>query len=300
MNTSKGIVLFARNNEKIDYLKQAYFLAKKARILLNLPTTVVTDSRLYLLEKYPDAEEVFDNIISVVWKDKNQNEQTVLSKNENHSLKTYRDGTLSKSKLKFKNTLRSSVYDITPYYETLVLDTDILLTDDTYSFCFDQCEDFLIYDKSYDLANFRDTSEFVFVSDAGIKFYWATVVFFRKTYINKLFFDLLQHIEDNWYHYKSIFQINQSYFRNDYAFSIAIHIMNGYNQGSFAKSMPGKLYHTTDKDICWDIENDRIVFLLEKEKYVGEYTALSWKGTSIHIMNKFSYNRCIDKVIHNV
>lgn len=299
MTYNSGVLLFARNNSKIDYLKQAYYLAKQVKRILNLPTTVVTDSKDYLLRSFPDAEHVFDKIISIVWTNEQLTDNTVLGKAENHYYKSYNDGTISTVKLEFKNNLRSTAFDISPYDETLLLDTDILLLDDNFKNCFSQKHDFLIYDKSYDLANFRDYSEFQYVSDAGIKFYWATVIFFRKTKKNKIFFDLLQHIQENWNHYKSIFQINQSYFRNDHAFSIAIHIMNGYNEGNFAYPMPGKLYYTTDKDICWEIRKNKVIFLLEKERHKGEYILMSWQGITVHIMNKFSLNRCLDKIGFN-
>jgi len=300
MSNNSGVLLFARNNTKVDYLKQAYFLAKQVKKVLNLPTTVVTDSKNYLLESFPDAEKVFDKILSISWSKNNNNVDFVVGKDENHFYKTYSDGTIFKTKLEFKNNLRSTAFRISPYDETLLLDTDILLLDNLYKHCFTQDHDFLIYDKSYDLAGFRNYSEFQYVSDIGVKFYWATAIFFRKTEKNKIFFELVEHIQDNWHHYKSIFQIKQSYFRNDHAFSIAIHIMNGYNDGDFAKLMPGKLYFTTDKDICHSIKDDKVIFLLEKENYIGEYTLMSWQGVTIHVMNKFSLNRCIDMVNQNV
>jgi len=288
MNKSAGILLFANNNEKIDYLKQAYFLAKKVKYYLNLPTTVVTDSVKYLKDQYRDADVVFDKIVEVSWSD------------ENYFYKNYRDGTLTKIKLQFKNQLRSKAYDISPYNETLLLDTDIILCNNQYIQCFLQNNNFLIYHNTCDLSLFRKSNEFTYINDIGVKFYWATAVFFRKSKENKIFFNLLQHIQENWNHYRSIFQINQSYFRNDHAFSIAIHIMNGYTEGDFAKSMPGKLYYTTDKDICYDIKDEKITFLLEKEDYLGEYTLAVTNGLSIHVMNKFSLNRCIDMELQNV
>jgi len=297
---SKGILLYARNNSKIDYTKQAYFLAKRVKNILGLPTSIVTDSELYLKTQFPDCEKVFDKIIPIVWSENSNVDGTILSKFENHFYKLYRDGTISKQKLAFKNQLRSSAYDVTPYNETLLLDTDIVLSNTNFLHCFEQKNNFQIYHESFDLAGFRDYSEFKYINDIGIKFYWATIVFFRKTEENKIFFDLLKHIQDNWNHYKSVFQINQSYFRNDHAFSIAIHIMNGYTEGDFASSLPGKLYYTTDKDICWDIDKNKITFLLEKENYVGEYTLASWNDVTIHVMNKFSLNRCIDKELKNV
>lgn len=294
---SKGVLLFARNNTQVDYVKQAYFLAIRVKEVLGLPTTVVTDSTEYLKTTYTDWDTVFDRVISVVWKKEDLTENTTFSKTESHTYKQYHDGTAVQKKLEFKNETRTLAYEISPYQETLLLDTDIVLMDDSYLHCFNQPYDFLIYDKAYDLAGFRDYSEFDYVSDTGVKFYWATCVFFRKTDKNKIFFDLLQHIQENWKHYNTVFQINRSVYRNDHAFSIAIHVMNGYQEGEFAKAMPGKLFYTTDRDICWKIDDNELLILLEKKNHLGEYTPVRWKNYSLHVMNKFSLNRCIDEVL---
>ena len=297
---SKGILVFARNNNTIDYVKQAYFLALQAKKHLNLPTTIVTDSTEYLKSHYKDWNTVFDKVISIVWEEKDLVEDTTLSKTENHTYKMYHDGTMSQKKLQFKNETRSLAYDLSPYNETLLLDSDIVIVNDMYNACFEQSNDFLIYDKNaYDIAGFRDYSEFDTVSDAGIKFYWATVVFFRKTKTNKIFFDLVQHIQENWNHYNTAFMLNRATYRNDHVFSIAIHIMNGFQDGDFAKPMPGKLYFIADKDILWSIKDNSLLVLLEKENYVGEYTTILLDNFNLHVMNKFSLLRCIDEVLHD-
>ena len=71
--------------------------------------------------------------------------------------------------------------------------------------------------------------------------------------------------------------------------------MNGYQQGTFAGKMPGKLFYTTDKDILHEINDRTFLFLIEKENYLGEYTPIRFKNHNIHIMNKFSLGRIIDK-----
>ena len=283
---SKGVLVYARNNSQVDYIKQAYYLALQIKKYMNLPTSVATDSVDYLKTAFPDYETVFDNIIELEW-------------TTNYTHKRYQDGTLSGRQLEFKNDSRTLSYDITPYEETLLLDTDYIVVNDVLLKAFEQNQDFLIYKTGYDLANFRDYSEFDYISDTSVDFYWATCVFFRKTETNKIFFDLLQHIQENWPHYNSIFQINSSVYRNDHAFSIAIHIMNGYQQGDFAGKMPGKLFYTTDRDIVVDVDNKSFLILVEKEKYLGEYTPIRFKDHNLHIMNKFSLNRMIDKELAN-
>jgi len=107
----------------------------------------------------------------------------------------------------------------------------------------------------------------------------------------------LQHIQENWIHYSNIFQVGTTVYRNDHAFSIAIHIMNGYQKGSFAHKMPGKLFYTIDSDILWELSDNRFTFLVEKEHHLGEYTLIKLCNNTVHVMNKFSLNRIIDKEI---
>ena len=281
MSKNKGILIFARNNAQIDYVKQAHFLAKRIKEYLNLPTSIVTDSVNYLKDTYKDYKTVFDQVIEV---------PVACSP----SVKRYYDGTNIFKQLEFKNDLRTSAFDLTPYDETLMLDSDYVISDSLFKHCFTQDHDFLIYKEAHDLSGFRDHAQFVHVSDTSVDFYWATCVFFRKTETNKIFFELTKHIQENWQHYNSIFQINKGTFRNDWVFSIAIHIMNGYQRGDFSHTMPGKMFFTSDRDILWELQKDNFLFLIQKEKYLGEYTPLRIRGTSVHVMNKFSLNRIID------
>ena len=294
--TSRGILVYARNNSQVDYIKQAYFLAVRVKDYLGLPTTLVTDSAEFLDLEYPNWRLVFEKVIRVVWDSENSQEDTVLSRNETHAQKKFYDGSLVSKQLEWKNNLRSSAYDVSAYEETLVLDSDIVICNNNFAKCFEQKHDFLIYRDAVDLAGIDTGDDFRRISDTSVDFFWATAFFFRKTLDNKVFFDLLKHIEENWTHYKRIFQINAPYFRNDHAFSIAIHIMNGYQTSDFANPMPGTLYFVTDKSILWEINQDSLLILLEKPKYVGEYTPLRINKSTTHVMNKFSLNRCIDEI----
>jgi hypothetical protein len=295
LSLSKGVLVFARNNAQLDYCKQAVFLAKRAKQYLNLPTTIVTDSTEFLLSEYPNATEIFDKIISIVWKKEDLKEDTTLAKFENHGIRTFYDGSLVGKKLEFKNETRTLAYELSPYDETLLLDTDVVICNDIFNECFKQDHNLLLYKTSYDLTEVEKADAFKRVSNTSVDFYWATAVFFRKDASTKIFFDLLQHIQENWKHYDRIYQINTPYYRNDYSFSIAIHIMNGYQQGDFAKPMPGVLYFTTDKSILWNLKDSSMLILLEKPLFKGEYTPLRIKDANVHVMNKFSLSRCIDE-----
>jgi hypothetical protein len=279
---SKGVLVFARNNYQIDYIKQAYFLARRVSKYLGLPTTVVTDSKDYLLWKYPDAESVFDHVI-------------IADCSDMPGDKVFYDGAMVSKTLRWRNGDRPDSYNLSPYDETLVLDTDVVICNDIFLKCFSDQNDLLMYKESTDITGIDRGKEFITISDTSVDFYWATVIFFRKTETNKTFFDLVRHIQDNWDHYRHIFQLRTSQYRNDFSFSIAAHIMNGYQSGNFIMPVPGKLYYVTDKSILWQIASDSLLILLEKPKHNGEYTALRIKNANVHVMNKFSLNRCIDE-----
>lgn len=266
---SKGVLLFAFNNADINYIKQAVFCAKRVREYLDLPTSLVTD-----IELNQSDRQFFDKVISC-------NKEFV------YSTKTYRNGTDRKS-LSFKNIARIMSYDYSPYDETIVLDTDIIICNDQYNKCFQQNRDILLYSNALDIAGYRDYSEFDWISDAGCKFYWATCIFFRKTVKSKIFFDLLKHLHENWNHYNFTYQIGSSVFRNDHCFSIAVHILNNNMPGNYIGEFPGTLYYSTDKDHVKKIAGEDILVYAEKQNMNGSYFPIKTKGLNVHCMNKYS------------
>ena len=281
---SKGAVLIARNNGHIDYIKQAVFLAKRIKKHLNIPVSVATDSIEYLTSEF--GIDDFDKVIQ-------------LDYTAESNMRYFFDGTLSKKTASFKNNNRAGIYDLTPYDETLILDTDYVISNNLLASCFESDSDFMIYKKSDDIAKVRDEREFDKISNTSVDFYWATVVYFRKTEANTIFFNLVKHIEQEWNHYRRVYQITSGLFRNDFAFSIAIHIMNGFQPGNFAQQLPGSMLYTTDKDVLWQMNEDEMMFLVEKKDYLGEYTALKTSGQNIHVMIKASLNRIIDQEFAN-
>ena len=127
---SKGAVLIARNNTEIDYIKQAVFCAKRIIKYLDIPVSIITDNKDYVETHFPDHP--FDSIIEI-------------SNDTNYTYKKYNDGNFTRKNLEFKNTSRSDAYDLSPYNETLLLDTDFIISNDVLKNCFLQQHDFLIY-----------------------------------------------------------------------------------------------------------------------------------------------------------
>lgn len=261
---SKGVLIFAFNNSEIDYVSIAAYAAKQVKKFLNVPVSIVTNKQELV---QPD---IFDQII-------------VFNDNSNQ-VKRFYNGFAEYKLSTWHNTSRSNCYDLSPYEETIVIDSDYIVNCDRLKHCWENKEDFLIYDKSLDLASWRNTSEFEYITQYGPKFYWATVFFFRKTPKTKMFFSLIEYIKSNWEYYRTLYQIPGVKFRNDYAFSIAISILGDDN---FAK-FPHRMLYVTDRDFIVDHKESKMTFLVQKKGTTDQYTAISTDNLDVHVMSKYS------------
>ena len=141
---SNGALIFAHNNSSIDYTKLAVFAATRIKQFLNIPVSIVTDNRKWLDENF--HQHPFDKIIEITAEPATQ--------------KLFYDGTLASKKLEWKNLSRNRAYDLTPYDRTLVIDSDYILCSSILKSAFETDAIFQIYQTSFDLAGWRDTSCF--------------------------------------------------------------------------------------------------------------------------------------------
>jgi hypothetical protein len=148
-----------------------------------------------------------------------------------------------------------------------------------------------LYKNSFPLASWRNDSTFRRLNQYSIKFYWATAFIFEKNPVMESFFDLVSVIKDNWSYYKSLYHLESDIFRNDFAFSIAIHIMNDETDGSFATELPGKMTYIMDCDFLVSALDNKMQFLLDNER---KYTLVKTTGLDVHVMNKQSLLRFLD------
>jgi hypothetical protein len=282
----KGIIIYAHNNSSIDYVKQAIFCTQQIRKHLKLPVTLITSNLEHLEKNYKKQAIIFDKIISVP--DYNTAQQ-----------RTFYDGQNKHITDQWKNHLRSTAYELSPYDETLVMDSDYIVCNNNLSKCFKSKEDFLIHKKSiYINYSSKSESKLKAISDTGVDMYWATVFYFKKTKRVKKLFELIQHIKDNWQFYRFSYQIVDTSFRNDFAYSIAIHMINGFQKGVWPYSLPDKLYHITDRDLVNSFNKEVWNFSLAIDN--NQYMPMSVKGINIHIMNKFALDKIIDKGLNRV
>jgi len=286
---SSGVLMFAHNNREIDYGMMAYVSSRYVDKHLKVPVSLVTDLGTinWLDKKDPSIRKAFDKIILT---------DNLLQPEAQD--KRFYDGSIDYKKTAFKNGFRASAYELTPYDQTLVIDTDVLIKNDRLKHIWESNADFMINSKHNDLAYTRNTSEFHRVSEYTVDFYWATAFYFKKTVWTKTFFNLCQHIVENYNYYRYIYQIPYPVMRNDFVFSIAIHIINGFSNKTVPQTLPAEIYYTLDRDELYQVNDDgTMVFLIQKKDALGQYTLAKTSNQNIHIMNKYSYNRNIEKIL---
>lgn len=273
---NKGYLLIAQNNSANDYIKQAVYCAERIKkFCKGASVSIITNKPEYLKDEYNFS--VFDHIIDAEFPSFSNSRLLF-------------DGALSNRTVQWKNFGRDLAYELTPYDETIILDTDYIFCNDNLDNCFDSVNDIMMYKKSEYLGH-GASQEFSRCADTSVDFYWATVIYFKKSKKSKIFFNLVTHIRENWFYYNNLYQINSANFRNDYAFSIAIHTMNNMNSGNFVGELPGKMYYIKDQDFLHKINQNVMSFLVGKKDHLGEYTMLSTKGLNIHVLNKASLER---------
>ena len=174
----------------------------------------------------------------------------------------------------WNNKGRGTAYDLSPYDQTLLLDCDYLVFDDNLLKIIENLEDYIIAKQN----NFIDGTQTVKMGKYSIPTLWATVIAFNKTNKTRLLFELVKRIERNYSYYWKLYNVNATNFRNDFAFTIADTIINGYKQDK-KNYLPWPII-TINKPIKkLSIEDDKFFLQINDQGYV-------LPKQNLHIMSK--------------
>lgn len=285
----KGILFHAENNEKIDYVELAIASAFMAKEKMNVPAALVIDgvsyaesNNKYYKHLLTSKAGPFNEIVIIP--------PTTLKQERLYS------SSKERIRLSFNNENRINIYNYTPFDQTLILDVDYLVYDDSLNIVWDN-ENILISSKARSVLNNDLGPSDRRLFDKGIKMRWATVFYFKKGPIAKLFFDLLKQIRENYYYYICIYQTRFKYYRNDYSFSIAAHMLNNFNDNGYAvKELPIDILTSISQDIIHKVTKDYIQ-LLSKD-YLTPNLLPVRLNTNVHILNKFDLMKYAKEIIN--
>jgi hypothetical protein len=192
---------------------------------------------------------------------------------------------------------RSEVYDLSPYDETLVIDADYFIMNNVLDQVWESNNDVMINCKYRDVSG-RHKENIEYLDNFSIPMYWATVFYFKKSDFAENLFTLIRHIKYNYKYYYYLYNCSGNLFRNDFAFSMALHILNG----SVAFDVPSLpfnyLNNSFDLDDIYRVNshNDIIMYCADAER-ITNHLLSRFKNMDIHIMNKKAIARCIDDLL---
>ena len=287
---SRGVLMYAYNNPEIDYFKIACANALMVQRNLQVPVTLVTnDGSLHWAETSLGSDFInkcFEKIITT--------EDNYIFDNK----RTYSDTSFSSKSLQFYNADHWQAYELSPYDETLFIDADYLIMSSVLNNCWGSENDIMLDHRILNPGYAKDPSS-KYIDEFGIRQYWATVIYFKKTDFAKFVFEIVKNIQDNYQYYKQLYYFSNGMFRNDYAFSIAIHMLNGFSDTNSAiNELP-----ITCLLMSWDthdihaIHGINDITLYAEKEIKGSYILTRLKDQDVHIMNKWAINRHADRLI---
>jgi len=282
---NKGVIILAHNNRKVDYAKMAIVAAKFAKKNLKVSVSMITDKTtvewMQQSQIWPTAESLFDKIITV---------DRPVTDNQ----RILHDGT-DQDRVPFLNSNRSAVWEHTPYERTLLIDSDFIACSDNLNHYWDINEDVMISGGLNDIQGDRCGVLDQWVSETGVHLYWATTVMFTKNKNTEIFFQLVDYVRENYRYYADLFRFRSDQYRNDISFSVAKHIMEGFEKSNI--TLPDVLT-VQDKDILENVNNDgRLVFAIKSKIDAESFYLASIKDQDVHIMNKQSIIRNYDRLM---
>jgi len=285
---SKGVLIFAHNNRQVDYARMAIIAGGLAAKNLQVSVTLATDDSTVAWMKesniYTTAMKIFEHI-------------RIVNRPEDLQNRKFNDGT-EQVVAPFKNSNRASVYNITPYDRTLLIDSDFFILTDELNNYWDIDSSVLI-SKNYNDILGPERIGYLdrYVSNTGVQLLWATKVMFTKNEESKTFFNLVNHVRENYKRYADVYRYDSRMYRNDIAFAVARHIMYGFETDN-DYSLPD-VFSVPDKDVLYDVSNESLKFLVSP-KLNNNFIATSVKGRDVHIMNKQSIIRNFDKLVEMI
>jgi hypothetical protein len=237
-----GVLIFAYNNEHIDYLAMANWSAKNIRRHLDLPVAVVTDQA-------PPAKYKFEQVIIAGAEGTHQRKFTDLPET-----------------VTWYNGNRMDAYRLSPWSQTLVLDADYVVASDQLKTVLAVNQDFVAPQRAYDVTGNPEFDENNVFGRNRMPMSWATVMMFRRSRHAEMIFNIMTMVKQNWDHYRGLYGISKSTYRNDHALSIALNVTSGHTQTY--PTIPWSLASVSHEHTVTQIDQDhyRVDYINQQNK----------------------------------
>jgi len=208
---TRGYIVIAQNNDTVDYLQQAYALALNLKLtqstVCNLTVCVDADTKKKITAKH---KRVFDHIVDIPWED-------------------------NAKQAEWKINNKWKYYYMTPYDETVILDTDMIFPTDVSHW--------------WDILSQKDiwacTNVKTYRGEKIVDYYYrkdlkankmpniyTAFFYFKKCELASELFKMIQIIFENWerFYFKYMPKGKPDWLSADVAYSLAIHILGIQDQ----------------------------------------------------------------------
>lgn len=273
---SNGFLIYGYNNDKVDYTDIALCNALMIRANSSeKKVTLVTDENSveWLIKKRGNLVKTFDQII--------------LHDGGETQTRRFNDTMKTSHRLLWRNRARADAYHLSPYDNTMMIDADYLIMDNTLDAVWLSYADIMANKTAISLKHEPLHENEQRLEPYGIPMYWATSVFFRKTPQAERFFGMVENIRNHYNYYQQIYHFPGSLYRNDYSFSIAAHVLK---HNVFQLPYPTMMVAGENDDLINVARND---FTFKSED--GSLARI--RDFNIHVMNKFAIMRNADYII---
>lgn len=285
---SRGFLIHAYNNTEIDYGTMALCssLLIKKNLRYNQVALITNQGTIDWARNQHGKlfDRAFDHVVIVDHETKTGNRTFFDTRNHNKVL-PYRNGN------------RVDSYELSPFDETILLDADYLVLDTSLDHCWSTADEIMINRHVIDLDHRLSPPGFdARLNKMGIPLYWATLLYFRKGKTSKCLFDTMRFIKENFAYYQNLYQFSPGgFFRNDYALSIAIHMLHGqFENDPIAQFPMNNIMVATEHDDLIGFVNGNAYFLNQTKP---DRDTIHKVMTNIHVMNKWSITRMANRII---
>lgn len=264
---TQGVVFFAFNSGPIDYVRIARWNAVNVQRHLNLPVTLITDA--------PVSDPIFDQVILV---DNAQADQRIFFDQD--------------QLVPWRNRGRCTAYELSPYNTTLLLDVDYVVASNNLLHLFSDPRDFVCHQRVHDVTQFTDSIETF--GQHRMPMSWATVVKFTRSTVAEQVFDIMSMVQNNYSHYADLYKFRHAPFRNDYALSIALALVNGHSVDPVF-DIPWRMFNVNPAHEVRQLDNDyyEIKYTKTVNQEVKPFRITVYKQ-DIHVMGKSFLENLID------
>lgn len=289
---SQGFMMFAYNNEQLDYTRLALMAsAAVKKHMPDIPVVLVTDRG-----SFDHAKRTHNTKnIKKFWDD-----VVITSPEYQQNVRLHHDGAYNSFHAQFTNTNKHDIYNLTPFDETILIDTDYICGNDNLAKLFGGTSNVAMY---RDAMNLRCEEPFTterWLHYAGIRMWWSTVVYWRRSEEAEHFFNVWASVKQHWEYFRFLYKFPGTLYRTDYAASIAAHLCDGWQDGGFIGRIPGAMRYQDQRDDIVAVKGPNSWVMLSNLPEEWKNIVVKVEGENVHMMNKLSLLRNYDEIMEHL